>query len=549
MQIQPLTLALSPQHYVCGARGSKLLHFLMISCFFFAASFAQASLIDDLVSGTILSEAATDQAMQNPKNASYVAMMEAFNILRYGNVQDSNNQALILKYLSFAEGTFADLRKPDNFSEAFSADADTPYRGRPHERVLTAMMLGIMDMSRGRYDMALPSLKNAEFLDARWQPMPYGSDAPMVYALMVRSLKMIGASAQDRERAHQGLYRSIRLLLIQEPLIAAADTVAKASVRSNALAVQMAHLLMNAGLSSALVIAPDNASLHQIIKAAAKEATNYLATVEQKFAAEYDAMIKPLLKNTALVTGMSEKEFTHFSFAQVNGELDAYAKQIIKVLKARPAQENKLEALGARAKNMTQAVVHAVSQAKVTIVFEGVGPKIKRSGSYNEVAHVVKSPTGSIISEIRSKDFLARESCGLQNNGGVLSVTLCEQKDDAFSLAQRLTGFELWSSSFQATSVVGRRFDSILKGRAQFKATTESIATVGAATALSLISASNDATGDQRTALAAAGLVVGLASGAVWLAGKAVNPEADPRFVPSIFESGFLLVNAEGPKL
>lgn len=496
-----------------------------------AHGFFGPSAIESLIQGRPVSEAEADQAMQGPKNATYVAMLEAFNLLRRGDLDSENTRSLIVKYLTAAESSFADLRQPDNFSVAFSADADTPYRGRPHERVLTAVMLAIMDMSRGRYDMALPALKNAEFLDARWQAMPYGTDAPLVYALTLRCLSMMGASPQDSDRARQGLHRSVRLLILQEPIVAAANSVAEASVRNNAVATEIAHLLMGAGLSSALMIASDSASIFDIIKTAAKEAASYVSVLEEKFPNEYESAVKPALTNVASVTGMTKKDFEKFSFALVGSELDAYAKEIIKVLQARPARETALVSLRSKAKQITREIEKAMLAPRTILRFEGIGPRVERFGQYNEVAQIVKSPTGSVVSEIRSRTMTSSGKCGLSNVGGFLTVVLCDSAGSDHEI-ERFTGLELWSSSRKATSVMGRRFATILKGRAQFRASTESIAVAGAIATAALLDQGQHA---------AAGVAAGL-SLAVWLIGRASNPEADPRFIPYLFESGYVLV-------
>jgi len=511
------------------------------------------STINMLSRGQPLSEAQVDKAMKDEKNAAYIAMLEAFALFRQGDVGHKDTQALILKYLTYAENSFADLRQPDNFSLAFSADANTPYRGRPHERVATALMLALMDMVRGRYDIALPALKNAEFLDARWQSMPYGTDAPLIYALMMRSLTEMKSSPQDIERARQGLYRSVRLLVLQDPLIAAATQIAQAGLRNSAVSVQIAQVLMGAGLSSALIIADDKATIFDIVQAGAKEAASYVSLLEDKFAGEFERFVKPMLANSASVVNMPAKEFSDFSFKQVSVELTTYARQIIKLLKARPAEQNKLSQLKNEAQAMSKEIEQAVLAPRVILRFEGLGPRIERSGQYNEVANVVKSPSGSVKAEIRRKNILSGQKCGLSNKGGNLTVVLCDKNEVSLDEFEEFTGLELFSSSRKATTVMGRRFASVLAGRADFRATTESIATIGAFTTLALLNVSSNlmaqgyahgskAAFQQGAAVGGAALVAAGVSGAIFLIGKSVNPEADPRFVAPLYESGYLLV-------
>ena len=171
--------------------------------------------------------------------------------------------------------------------------------------------------------------------------------------------------------------------------------------------------------------------------------------------------------------------------------------------------------------------------------------------------------------------------CGLRGHGdGGFSVVLCSTKkqgavvDDAPPVAWE--GLEVWSSSVQATTVVGRRFDTILKGRAAFKAGTETAAEVATWTAWTLWhvgfemleqcgssrpapepprrdakspppKTSSSAEGSETCAAIAvstiaAGAVVAGIGGVVWLAGAVVNPAADPRFVAALPERVGLLV-------
>ena len=67
--------------------------------------------------------------------------------------------------------------------------------------------------------MALPALVDAEFLSARWKTFAFGTDAPLVYALMLRCQQQLQAPEQDKKRSAEALARSVRLQVSREPLL------------------------------------------------------------------------------------------------------------------------------------------------------------------------------------------------------------------------------------------------------------------------------------------------------------------------------------------
>lgn len=83
-----------------------------------------------------------------------------------------------------------------DLEHAFAGDANKPWRGRPHERVLAHVVLAALEMERGRCDLALPSLKAAAFYDAK-AAVDDVSDAVVVHALTLRCL--IDEGADDGE--------------------------------------------------------------------------------------------------------------------------------------------------------------------------------------------------------------------------------------------------------------------------------------------------------------------------------------------------------------
>jgi hypothetical protein len=183
---------------------------------------------------------------------------------------------------------------------------------------------------------------------------------------------------------------------------------------------------------------------------------------------------------------------------------------------------------------------------------------------------------------LRRAPAVSATSCGLRGQGdGGFSVVLCSTKKQGAVVEAPTTeaweGLEVWSSSIQATTLVGRRFDSILKGRAAFKAGTETAAEVATWTAWTMwqlgfemleqcgssesapdpprrdakssakTTSSQSSSADGTCAAIAlstiaAGAAVAGIGGVVWLAGAVVNPAADPRFVAALPERVAVLV-------
>ncbi len=88
--------------------------------------------------------------------------------------------------------------------EAFASDADKPYRGRPHERVLAEALLAALDIERSRCDLALPALHQAAFFDVKASRADT-SDAVLVHALTLRCLVATHAGDADLARARADL--------------------------------------------------------------------------------------------------------------------------------------------------------------------------------------------------------------------------------------------------------------------------------------------------------------------------------------------------------
>ena len=133
-------------------------------------------------------------------------------------------------------------------------------------------MAAVFFMAEGRYDIALPYLRNAEFLDARWQKMPFGTDAPLVYALMYRCLLLSNGDSSQITYAQNGLFRSVRFLNMQKPLIDALVEMAKTDIRATAITNRMAYLIFEVSIYHSLMTAANNLSVRELIDDAIKKA-------------------------------------------------------------------------------------------------------------------------------------------------------------------------------------------------------------------------------------------------------------------------------------
>lgn len=517
--------------------------------------------LSSLSSGRPAADADVQKAMRDDKRQSTLwALEQGFAKLRHAKTPEDLRAAS--QYLDHAHQSFEDLKDPANMSEAFSADADTPYRGRPHERVLTATTLAVLDMAAGRCDMALPALRSAEFLDARWQPFPYGTDAPLVYALMLRCLHLTQASPGDVNRARQGLLLSLRLQLAAGPMQEVLDEARAIVARGDALSVKLAAVLMKQGIPAALMSDPRAHTAPELIKSAAAESRRHMRKTLESLD---DPAVQAAASAIARVQGGGE---VHYSAASVSKAAEKQLEPALASLQSAMrfvagtgsiAATKLAKALDGAAALATR--IEAAATAPVMVLgLAGVGPSVAREGEYDEVAIIKPGAGARNEATIRALDDAAvkREAgaCGIQAVSGTTVAVLCAPgvtPDSAdFATYENL---ELFSASYQATSVVGRRFDKILKGRAAFKGTADDvreIATVSAwilfRVSLEVLGACNGKEIAACAVIALAVFAVALLTGAIaltaWGIGAAVNPAADPRYVHSLFESGTILVPA-----
>ncbi|MEI6789560.1 MAG: hypothetical protein WCK42_00055 [Myxococcaceae bacterium] len=460
------------------------------------------------VSDEIIAEA----KIKWPNDKTLLDMQQGLDLLRRGDLTPEETKRAET-YLESAFNTFEDLKDPENFSKAFTPDNKTPFRGKPYERMITAILLGLMDVSLGRCDRALPAFKSAEFLDARWQAFMYGSDAPMIYALTLRCQLETHAAHSDLERTRDGLDRALRLQIVLEPLLAELAWYAEHAPKEPG--VQIALSLLEVGLPSALLVAPTGSSLEAIFSVASAESMRFLSRALKDKEEPYYSVIHPKLKKL--------KEQT--------GPIELALQNIEKAI----AERAQLGGLFGESSRIARRIETALKNPIAAVYFDGIGPKIVQEGQYNEIATFVPGVPSYLLPGVPEKIISVQAPCGISNPNGNLIFAMCRNPKSGLVVDGEFEALKLWSSSFQATTTGGRRFDKILKGRAQFRMGTEIAALVGAYTALALLS-SRDSSAQ------IAGAVVGAVALGVWLAGRASNPEADTRQVAKNIESGYLLL-------
>lgn len=508
----------------------------------------------DLWNGVPMPAGTIEEAAKKwPNDVTLLELQEGFALLRKGNFS-KEARADAKRYFERAAMSFDDLKQPNNFSVAFTADANTPYRGRPYERVLASMFLGILDMADGRCDMAIPAFKSAEFLDARWQPFQFGTDAPMVYALNLRCLIHAKASQGDIVRSKEGLFRSLRMLEGVDGIRSSLENEAH-DLENQDPSVQIAFIILDAGISSALMESDMKANAEEILDRVVTDSIRfYVQVLSNKDDSMYETL-KVFADKLEKRIGSKDKAPS----AQAIAQIDRSLRSLIRQANSGGRLNAKLERAIEKASTTTDAIYSAVSKPKTRLLFEGVGPSVVAEGQYSEIARVVPKKESDAKASVDRARFSVVERCGIHQRSRGLDIVLCDEKalqnDEGQPEGQDTwTGVKLWSSSYQATSMVGRRFDKILKGRAEFRMGTETAALIGAVTAVALLEIGSQLADECRRTgrnceaaqnMQIAGAVAGLLAGGAWLAGRAVNPEADTRHVTDAFESGYLMLQKE----
>jgi len=504
-------------------------------------------------------EALENIKTSSPKDAVFADLLQAFALMRTADLQKPAVQKEISELLINSVGTFEDLKDPVNFSKAFSVDEDKDFRGRPHERLFAANFAAVFLMAQGNYDLALSYLRGAEFLDARFQKLPFGTDSPYVYALMYWCLhQRKGSDPQEIKRAADGVVRSVRFLSLQEPLIKALLDVATVDLRPMAISNRLAYLIFEISIYHSLISAPNNADIESLIEDAAKNAEIFTSALDSHFEAEYKERLKPVIKELANVYGMNGKEgvkqLGELAFAQVSHDVKNISSHMRQLIRHHEGLHQEISSAMKTSENLSEKILASARSDKLMLNFTGSGPTLERMGSYDEISVVKPSETANPHAAIRQRNIPTNTACGFHRTPqGGFSAILCGP--GAIYSAKKITSLpslELLSLSRKATTALGRKFDKVLKGRAQFKGATENIATIGAWSALFLFHIGSNIINDcnrrnQGEACYVPGLVMWsiagvtvVFSGTVWLIGRASNPAADSRFIHLMYESAWL---------
>lgn len=515
-----------------------------------------------------------------PNDATWLQLEQAFALLRHADGDDD-----VVRARSFLEPAFAsfeDLRDPENLNVAFTADAETPYRGRPHERVLAATTLAVTDAANGRCDLALPTLKAAEFLDVRWQRLAFGTDATLVYALARWCLQETSGRSEDIARAEAGIRLTLRSTAAADAARALVRQAALAVPRPDAVAAKLALELAELGVLSVLASDPTARTPDEILAAGFVATTVFGDRVAELLAMpEFAASLAAAMTTSGRTIGDDLAAAQGFVTSHLKPAIDDLAAIVAHSASQGSALAD-FEGAIAAADDATAMVVAQATQPRLAFVFSGLGPQVVREGTYDEIARLVPREGSATTMALRRAPAVSATSCGLRGQGdGGFSVVLCSTKKQGAVVEATTTeaweGLEVWSSSIQATTLVGRRFDSILKGRAAFKAGTETAAEVATWTAWTMwqvgfemleqcgssesapepprrdakssakTTSSQSSSADGTCAAIAlstiaAGAAVAGIGGVVWLAGAVVNPAADPRFVAALPERVAVLV-------
>lgn len=487
----------------------------------------------------------------SPNDAVFADLLQAFALLRHANLNDLHKRQEILSLLKTATASFEDMAAPENFSLLFSLDENKPFKGFPHERVWASLMTAILLMADHKYQEALPYLRNAEFFDARFQKMPFGTDAPLIYALMYRC-QIEKAHQQDLKNTANNILKSLRFIELKEPLIQALSMLLTIDIRNFSYNRKIAYMIYEISIYHSLLTSSDNADVVNILDDASKHADIFISSLTTNFADEYEVKIKPLMKEFAKVMGLkiSKHDMNEVAFIQIAKECQDLAEKM-KILIVQDQKINKNITISlAKIDSSFHKIIKAVLSDKMTLVFSGMGPKIIREGPYDEIT-VIKPNDASIATKLlASKEMKINTACGFNRLAHEsFALTLCQNTNNNIdkSTYSSINLMKIWDTSKKATSAQGREFAKILRGRAQFRAATESIAEVSAWSAFFLFYLGTAMLEDcQRkqqgescyvkgfTLYGIAGATV-LFSGAIWLLGKISNPAADSRFIPLLY--------------
>lgn len=513
--------------------------------------------------GKPISEASLEHIKKDsPKDAVFADLLQAFALMRTADLNNKNSRREILGLLETSVSSFEDMTDPENFTQAFSADESKNFRGRSYERMFASTVAGVFYMAENNCEQALPYFRNAEFLDARFQKMPFGTDAPLIYALSYRCHYQKKSSPQALRHAFEGIFRSVRFLTLQETLVDALVDLAAADLRPMAVANRLSHMLYEVSIYYSLITAKDDASLDELLDDAAKNTSIFISSLKTNFDDEYKARMKPLIAELAQVYGLNKKaglaHLEDLTLDKVALETESTASKLKSVFKKHGGYRSRIEKALATTTKITNEIVEAARAPKMILSFVGQAPAVVRQGAYDEISVVKPGPDATTKPAIRERSLKVETTCGFhrRDESGGFSVVLCEPhlKDHETAEVKTMRSLELMSLSRKATTTQGRKFDAVLKGRAHFRAATEKATEVGAWSAFFLFNLGSKMLSDcskrnNSEACYTKGYVVlgvaavtALVSGGIWLIGKTKNPSADSRYIHLMFESVYLSV-------
>ena len=512
------------------------------------------SQLEPLKEGVAIDAKIVDEAMGHyPNDATLLAMEEGFALLRSPGLKDEAQRKKAHYYLEHAFYSFENLQDPQNLNLAFTPDASVPYKGRPHERVFTATTLAILDALDGRCDIAFPTLRAAEFLDARWQPFPYGTDAPLVYAMMLYCAHQTPVAASDKTHAKEGLYVALRLkhtsTILSDWLLAKENK----TLRQDALAQRFAYFLFRQAAPGALLQYPHIHDPKQLVEKMTLEAGRLLVQGDAFLEKEENQEALSRIAGIAFSGWHQKEKMRAFVRENVTQELKIIEQSLIDDLKQQEGTARAFQTRVMRALALSEKITEEVQGGHLRLNLSGFGPTVELEGTYEEIARIVAAKKQA---SVRLEQSLPCNT--LLSEGLSTAVHLCDQASAQTPSKVPTDQVALWSSSYQGTTVVGRHFDRILKGRAEFKTNAADVSQkaaestlfffeLGTRGLLECISKTNE---DAATAacFVLAGIAISISAisagvaGGAYLAGAMVNAAADHRYVHSLYEDVSVVV-------
>lgn len=490
---------------------------------------------------------------ESPKDAVFADLLQAFALMRKGNIKDARVRKEIEGLLETSVTAFEDLSGKSNF---FSDDEGKNYRGSAYERMYASLMAGVFHMAEGDCGRAMPYFRNAEF-GARFQKLPFGLDTPLIPTLMYRCLNQQKAPQDEIEHAKNDVHHAVRFLTLQTPLVKALVDMSEADTRHLAIAKRLAYMTYEISIYHSLISAKRTASVVELLDDAAKNAELFISSIDDNFKAELDSTLGPSMKEVAKVYGLSESKGSQYlkdlSLNQVHHEIIDIGKKMKLIISELPEYRDAMNKAVSTTDRLFHEIIDLSSAKNMVLAFDGVGPTIERKGSYQEIAVIKPSPTGTVEPEIRHKKITTPTTCGFhrtKNEG--FSVVLCGDENKGNLRPISIEALELLSLSRKATTIAGRKFDEVLRGRARFRAATENVAEISAWSALFLFymgtaiidncnrRGQSEACYAPGLALYAIGGITIVFSGTIWLIGRTANPATDSRFNHLMYESAWL---------